>query len=79
MNSGRDDPPDRPYRRNPLAGIEVLWMNSGRDDPPDRPYRRNPLAGIEVLWISGGRCRPDRIRAVVIPSRGLRCFGSGLR
>jgi hypothetical protein len=36
-------------RRNPLAGMEVLWMNSGRDDPPDRPYRRNPLAGMEVL------------------------------
>jgi hypothetical protein len=28
MNSGRDDPPDRPYRRNPLAGMEVFGIAS---------------------------------------------------
>jgi hypothetical protein len=51
MNSGRDDPPDRPYRRNPLAGIEVLWIGIDHDRhwQHDQLYRRNPLAGMEVL------------------------------
>jgi hypothetical protein len=41
-------------RRNPLAGIEVLWIHAaGRERR--RNERRNPLAGIEVLWIDPER------------------------
>jgi hypothetical protein len=51
MNSGRDDPPDRPYRRNPLAGMEVLWIDHlcFCVHPRCVVAGRNPLAGIEVL------------------------------
>jgi hypothetical protein len=45
-----------------------------------RGGRRNPLAGIEVLWIEDDVVPVTSITYfVVIPSRGLRCFGCSSR
>jgi hypothetical protein len=63
--------------RNPLAGIEVLWIVLPTLGRAARRISRNPLAGIEVLWIPDRRQRRTRSPGlcVVIPSRGWRCFG----